>query len=246
MTSRKELKSIAKQSLSGKWGFSIALLLIIFLLPSVLNFIPLLGALVVLVITPAISYVPQEFFLKVKKNEDVKIGDVFSAIFGKLGTYWGIALRTFLKLLPSWLIMMVGSFLTIYSMAASSPMVTEPMSSTTASLFSALGAILSLVGSILLFINSLYYVLAIYVKAENPNMTCKDAVLKSRELMTGHRMDYFVLCLSFIGWTLVGAITLGIAFFYVMPYMYTTFATFYESLKESDYTVSENNEVVQF
>ncbi|MBE5813443.1 MAG: DUF975 family protein [Clostridiales bacterium] len=255
MISRKELKMAAKEALRGKWAFSVALVLIIFLLPSVLNIIPFLGAIAVLVLTPAISYVPQEIFLKVKRNDDVKIGNALSALFSKLGSYWGIVIRTFLKLLPWFLLMLVGSFLTVsattsrfmYNDLSSSMISPTTATLTISSIYSLLGSILFIVGYALTFTNSLFYLLAIYVKTDNPSMTCKEAVLKSRELMTGHRIEYFILSLSFIGWALVGAFTFGIGLFYVIPYMYTTFAAFYDELAGiKNYTEENNNEVIQF
>ena len=66
MISRSELKMSAKESLKGRWGISIAILLIIWLLPMVINIIPLLGVLVTLVISPALNYIPQQAFLKIK------------------------------------------------------------------------------------------------------------------------------------------------------------------------------------
>ena len=48
------------------------------------------------------------------------------------------------------------------------------------------------------------------------------AVLKkSEELMNGHKMDYFLLGLSFIGWHLLAILTLGILEIWITPY-YTT------------------------
>ena len=49
--------------------------------------------------------------------------------------------------------------------------------------------------------------------------------------MNGHKMDLFVLELSFIGWTLLSVITFGIASIYIVPYMNATMANFYESIK---------------
>lgn len=252
MTSRKEIKSIAKQSLNGNWGFSVALTLILLLLSMGSIIIPLLGTIILLILTPSISYVPQEFFLKIKRNEKPQIGEAFSAIFSKLGTYWGIGIRTFLKLLPWFLLMIIGSFLLVYVSTSKimynnlSSSVISPATTSITSIISLLGSILSIVGNVLLFTNSLFYVQAIYVKTDNPNMTCKEAVLKSKELMAGHRIEYFVLCLSFIGWALIGAFTFGIGLIYVLPYMYTTFATYYDDLAGIDnYTEAENGTIAE-
>ncbi len=50
-------------------------------------------------------------------------------------------------------------------------------------------------------------------------------------MMHGHKMDLFVLGLSFIGWAILGAITLGIAYIWIVPYMSATMINFYNDIK---------------
>lgn len=57
------------------------------------------------------------------------------------------------------------------------------------------------------------------------------AISESWRIMKGHKMDYFILLLSFIPWLLLTAITLGIAGIYVFPYMEITYAKFYDNIK---------------
>lgn len=61
-----------------------------------------------------------------------------------------------------------------------------------------------------------------------------DFVTKSRQLMDGHKADLFVLYLSFIGWFILGGITLGIGFIWIIPYMRLTLANFYRDLVEKN------------
>lgn len=53
------------------------------------------------------------------------------------------------------------------------------------------------------------------------------AINASKELMKGHKMEYFVLQLSFLGWILLGFVTLGIGFLWIAPYIQMTNALFY-------------------
>ena len=50
--------------------------------------------------------------------------------------------------------------------------------------------------------------------------------------MDGHKFDLFVLQLSFFWWYILGSITFGIAYVYVIPYINATTANFYNSIKE--------------
>ena len=71
-----------------------------------------------------------------------------------------------------------------------------------------------------------------YILLDNPELTATQALKKSREMMRGHKLDLFLLDLSFIGWLLLSIITLGVGLLFVNPYMQTASALFYEDLKE--------------
>ena len=75
------------------------------------------------------------------------------------------------------------------------------------------------------------YSMSWFVLAENPNMTAREAIRESKEIMNGHKMDFFVLSLSFIPWILLVYVTFGIASIYVMPYMQLTITNFYHNIK---------------
>lgn len=82
-------------------------------------------------------------------------------------------------------------------------------------------------------IKSYSYALAYYILADNPELTAREALNQSKEMMNGHKMELFVLHLSFIGWGFLVGFTFGIAGIYVLPYMNATVANFYKSLKEA-------------
>ena len=70
-----------------------------------------------------------------------------------------------------------------------------------------------------------------YLLAENPDMPEQEAFQRSRDMMDGQKWKAFVLDLSFIGWHILGALTLGILeIFYVYPYQLMTNAALYERL----------------
>jgi len=54
----------------------------------------------------------------------------------------------------------------------------------------------------------------------------------SQQMMDGHKMEAFVLELSFFGWFLLSALTCGlVGIFYVNPYLDATFAEFYVAIR---------------
>ena len=83
-------------------------------------------------------------------------------------------------------------------------------------------------------IASLSYSMVFFVKLDNPDMGAMDVLRKSKQIMSGHKMDYFVLGLSFLGWAILGAFTLGILYLWLIPYMQVTYANFYNSIKDEN------------
>ena len=83
------------------------------------------------------------------------------------------------------------------------------------------------------FIKAISYAMTQYILADCPNVKAKDALKLSMRMMDGHKWEYFVLGLSFLGWNLLSALTLGIlSVFYVDPYMRSSFAQYYLELRD--------------
>jgi uncharacterized membrane protein len=76
------------------------------------------------------------------------------------------------------------------------------------------------------------YFMVPYLLAENPDMDYRRALELSSEMMVGHKMECFVLQLSFIGWYLLSAFTANIlGILYVNPYETATLAEFYVAVR---------------
>ncbi|MDM5157423.1 DUF975 family protein [Bacillus sp. DX1.1] len=84
-------------------------------------------------------------------------------------------------------------------------------------------------------IKSFSYSMTYFILNDHPEYSMNQAITESRRMMDGHKMDYFLLCLSFIGWFLLSVITLGIGFLWLAPYFYTTTAAFYEEISKNYY-----------
>ncbi|MGG7144315.1 DUF975 family protein [Clostridium nigeriense] len=91
-----------------------------------------------------------------------------------------------------------------------------------------IGTLLFIVPGIILLI---MFSQSFFILAENPSKSIKDCIIESKEMMYGHKFEYFVLQLSFIGWYILAVITLGIASFWVNPYVKITNANYYLEIK---------------
>lgn len=74
------------------------------------------------------------------------------------------------------------------------------------------------------------YSQALYILNDNPEKGVVECITESRMMMKGHKWELFVLELSFIPWMLLGAVTAGLAYIYVEPYMTLTFINYYFKL----------------
>lgn len=70
-----------------------------------------------------------------------------------------------------------------------------------------------------------------YILADDPNISGVDAMKQSWEMMNGHKMDFFMLGLRFIGWFFLCILTLGIGFLWLYPYITLAGLNFYRSLR---------------
>lgn len=80
-------------------------------------------------------------------------------------------------------------------------------------------------------IKSISYSQTMYILKDCPELSFNAAIERSMAMMEGHKWGCFKLYLSFIGWVLLAIVTLGIALFWVAPYMSATFANYYEQVK---------------
>lgn len=83
-------------------------------------------------------------------------------------------------------------------------------------------------------IKALAYSMSTFVLADNPDMTCEQAICESMRLMQGHKMDLFLIMLGLFGLTLLSMLLAGIPLLWLMPYYQTVFANFYTGLKDED------------
>ena len=74
------------------------------------------------------------------------------------------------------------------------------------------------------------YSMTNYIIAENPGIGAREALEKSKKIMKGNKLRFFLLGLSFIGWEILVVLTFGIAGIWVSPYMQASYAEFYREI----------------
>ena len=75
------------------------------------------------------------------------------------------------------------------------------------------------------------YALTFYIANDHPELSPNECINRSIDMMQGHKVDLFLLHLSFIGWIFLGLLSLGIGLLWVAPWMRMAQVGFYQQLK---------------
>lgn len=90
-------------------------------------------------------------------------------------------------------------------------------------------------------VKSFSYAMTPFILTDHPQMTAQEAIRLSQEMMDGHKGELFTLGLTFLGWELLNAFTLGIGSFWLNPYKNAAYAAFYREL-----TANQRQTYVEF
>lgn len=74
------------------------------------------------------------------------------------------------------------------------------------------------------------YAMAYYVKVDRPEYGWRECLDSSTSMMYGHRMELFLLDLSFIGWFLLGSFVFGVGSLWAIAYWQAARSQFYDTL----------------
>ncbi len=82
-------------------------------------------------------------------------------------------------------------------------------------------------------VKSYSYMMVPYILLDEPELSAKEVITRSREMMNGHKWRTFLLDLSFIGWAILSLLTIGlVGLLYSEPYRRSTRAALYHELKK--------------
>jgi len=231
-----DFRNEARTKLSGKWGKAAIITLIYVVLFFVIGFIEgllpdfleAIVSLAVFVIEVPLAFGYIFALYKLFNNEDVKVFDFFSLGFNNFKKAWGVALRIVQKIIVPFILLIVSVLLLVFSSTA---IIAAALLNSSAGFWGFLAIIafiLFIVTMIWCIMKSYYYMLSNFIIFDNLDLTCKDAVEKSQELMTGKRGKLFILQLTFIGWAILATFTLGIGYLWLLPYVQFATIAFYK------------------
>ena len=218
-----ELRARARQSLSGKWGSAVLVSLVYLLILFASGLIP-----IILFVTGILVMIPIRWgftvlFLSHLRGEKIEVERMFDGFknYGRiLGTQLLAGVYVFLWTLLWTLPLIIPGVIKSLSYAMT-PFILKDYPQWT---------LLLIIPGV---IKSLSYAMTPYILKDYPQLSFNAAIEKSMEMMDGYKMKLFLLILIFIGWFILCILlTLGIGLLWFIPYATTSYAAFYEELKQ--------------
>ena len=237
-TPNKQLMLEARAALAGRWGISIAVCLLFYVILIVSQFIPFIGWLISLLISGALVLGFFAFFLTlVRRRTPPEIGLLFQG-FSQFGTALGVYFLTCLFSFLWFLLAMVPGILMSLLLIAGGfslevlrrgPFPLQSFSSPGAVLLLACVFVIPIV--VICIIIQLRYAMTYFILIDQPANGPLSAIRNSIAIMRGRKWKLFCLQWRFFGWSVLCLFTCGIGFLWLYPYMMAAFARFYEEVR---------------
>lgn len=240
---RKFITNIASNTVSSE-GLN-------FQLPSSIDTISLVLFVVKIIIEVPLLYAFTISLMKFKRGKDISICSFLENDNFQFKRAWKIELkRISVLIIPIILLLFISISTTMdynkmirYSRYLDTPfgayMFSENITSYTKKFI--IDIVLLIVCYIYYYTQKLKYILSYKIAFDEPELPAKKVIEKSKTLMIGHRKEYFIFQLSFIGWEILGYLTFGIGYLWITPYIQIGTVCFYDKLRENIVKDSINN-----
>ena len=221
MFERKKYKNFAKKQLSGRWGVPILVTLFVFVVSSIFS------------IPDILQLSRSGYFAAIWNNDSLAALDALNSVKS----------TSFITSIVSMIISAILEVATVgvYIKMSRSP---EPVAfsdfiegfnnwarATLGALWQYLWVFLwTLLFIIPGIIKTIAYSQMYYIIAEYKDVSVTKAMRISIEITKGHKWDLFVMYLSFLGWEILAAFTLGILNLWLLPYINMTYINAYHAL----------------
>lgn len=211
-----EIKKQARQSLKGQWGTAVQLTLLMFL---------------VTMVVPIVI----DIFLNggfANWADPYNEPTIFSSVVGFIISFALIPFSTAV----SWFFLSLSRLdrpeitevFTIYKDGKTSLKIIG--ASILIALFVILWSLLLIIPGI---IKAISYSQTYFIMKDHPEFSMLEAITESKNRMKGYKWKYFLLNLSFIGWGILCLFTLGIGLLWLIPYISTSNAAFFNEISAS-------------
>ena len=230
-----ELKAIAKEHMFNKYGTAIGALVIVSMITMFVSFfstifidtktvtgiiLNLLISFVISVLTGLFTSGQRYFYLKISCGRPVTISDVFYGF--KLFPNKAVLIQLYLS---------IFIYVSMLPMTLMSYMVARNPKNSLYMLFYSLAMIFYGVVTVIL---SLVYSQAFFLLHDFPNYSAKELLAMSRQLMKGSKGRLFYLNVSFFPLLLLGLLSCGVAYLWLVPYMNATASEFFLDLIQNN------------
>lgn len=227
-----ELKRLSREQLNGHWGFAIGVNLLMQLIFSAVAMpfyflflfsgrgaFQFVAYLVGIVFIGAVAMVLQcgiiQIYFSFARKQEPSIGMMFAEFTRRPDRYvlgyfllFGIELLCVLPGTVCWIIGGTSGML----------------------LAMLIGTFLYIAGIGVMLLLALRLALVFYLMVDHVDMGIMDAFRRSAELMEGNKGRLFYICLSFLGWSVLGMLSCGLGMLWVMPYMTQVSVNFYREV----------------
>ena len=230
-----ELKGMARQMLLGRYQVPMLAMILSSLIPSLFllpfnylcsdrSTIPMqavlyyLASFIITLIELLLNCGVKRIHLSIARGQQAQVSDMFWVIKNRPDR---ILIGGFLITLIAW-IPLIPSF--VFDLTAPETLSTG--------MYLMISELLSMTGLFVGFLITLPLYFVFWIYAEDPDIDTREASRSSLSLTRGAKWRLVLMELSFIGWLLLGALTIGIGLLWIMPYMEQSFTNFYLDQKQ--------------
>lgn len=228
----KKLKEKALKNLKGKYTVIIPALLIYWLISSAfygtakLIYNENMNILFNILITGLLYEGLLQIIIKISKGKKAKITELFD----RTDLFWKSSAVTII-------ITLITVICTVLENIAAKSLMTFIINEANINIL--LSTAMIIFGFLLCTAIAIFYIILMiswsqvyFILYDNEDMPALDIISKSMDLMEEYKIDYITLNLSFIGWIILGILTCGLLYLWVIPYMMVTNANFYYEVKK--------------
>lgn len=244
-TPNRELMADARAALRGQWGLGVGAVVLFFVVSFAMGmassladlWVPLSGNLISFALSGPLTLGFYALFLGILRRTSPGIGTLFDG-FRRFGSaLWMYVLIAVFTLLWCLLAVVPGAIVAGFVLAgkisfAALSQGSPPFDpSLTGYIFGVAFGLVLLPVIVVSVIIQLRYSQSYFILLDQPGEGALAAIRGSVEITSGRKWKLFCLYLRFIGWSILCVFTCGIGFLWLMPYMMTSYARFYEDVR---------------